>query len=215
MPRALVRYSCIGATSGPHLRSIAARFSWHPPCCPATTVFYRGLDEMLPPHSRRLALALVSLLAAGASRATAASKVKIAAAGDAAPGGGVFAGPGFSGWPTAAGNGWVAFRGAIAGGKTSEAIIATRQTAPRATVQVASKGQNAPGGGTFRQFFGRPAVNARGDVAFFALVNDPSVPDDPSLPAPAGVFLYDAATGTIDAVARSQQTTAAGVLDVA
>src|SRR2546426_12532592 len=133
MPRALVRYSCIGATSGPHLRSIAARFSWHPPCCPATTVFYRGLDEMLPPHSRRLALALVSLLAAGASRATAASKTKIAATGDAAPGGGVFAGPGFSGWPTAAGNGWIAYRGRITGGGASEAIIAARPAPPPTT----------------------------------------------------------------------------------
>ena len=73
----------------------------------ATAVFYRGLDEMLPRHACRLALALVALLAAGVPRATAASKMKIAAAGDAAPGGGVFAGPGFSGWPTAAGNGWI------------------------------------------------------------------------------------------------------------
>ncbi|TMA53260.1 MAG: hypothetical protein E6J75_15610 [Deltaproteobacteria bacterium] len=170
---------------------------------------------MLPRHACRLALALVALLAAGVSRATAASKMKIAAAGDAAPGGGVFAGPGFSGWPTAAGNGWIAFRGRITGGRTSEAIIATRQAPPRTTVQVASKVQSAPGGGTFRQFFGRPAVNARGDVAFFALLTDPSVPDDPSLPVPAGVFLYDAATQTIAAVARSLETTAAGVLDVA
>jgi hypothetical protein len=41
----------------------------------------------------------------------ATSKVEVAALGDAAPGGGVFAGPGFVGWPTAAGNGWIAFRG--------------------------------------------------------------------------------------------------------
>src|SRR2546422_7548599 len=113
---------------------------------------------MLPPHSRRLALALVSLLAAGASRATAASKTKIAVTGDAAPGGGVFAGPGFSGWPTAAGNGWIAYRGRITGGRTSEAIIATRQTPPPTTVQVASKGQSAPRGGTVRQVFRRPPV---------------------------------------------------------
>jgi len=44
-----------------------------------------------------LALALVALLAGVPPRATAGSKVKIAAAGDPAPGGGVFAGPGFSG----------------------------------------------------------------------------------------------------------------------
>src|SRR2546430_5635891 len=215
MPRALLRYSCIGATSGPHPRSIAARFSWHPPCCPATTVFYRGLHEMLPRYSCRLALALVAFLSAGASRATAASKMKIAATGDAAPGGGVFAGPGFSGWPTAAGNGWIAFRGRITGGRTGEAIIATRQAPPRTTVQVASKGQSAPGGGTFRQFFGRPAVNARGDVAFLALVNDATVPDDPSLPTPAGLFVYSAATGQLTAVPRSRQPTVLGVLDIA
>ena len=172
-----------------------------------------------PPRPRgscRLTLALVALLAAGPSLAPAASKLKIAATGDPAPGGGVFAGPGFSGWPTAAGNGWIAFRGKITGGNTSEAIIAARQGAPRTTVQVASKGQSAPGGGTFRQFFGRPAVNARGDVAFFALVNDSNLPDDPTLPAPAGVFFYDA-TGThnIIAIARSRQATDAGVLDLA
>ena len=93
-----------------------------------------------PPRPRgscRLALALVALLAAGPSLAPAASKLKIAATGDPAPGGGVFAGPGFSGWPTAAGNGWIAFRGKITGGNTSEAIIAARQGAPRTTVQVA------------------------------------------------------------------------------
>src|SRR5205809_2724333 len=168
-----------------------------------------------PRGSARLALALVALLATCPSRATAASKVKIAAAGDPAPGGGTFAGPGFSGWPTAAGNGWIAFRGKITGGNTSEAIIAARQGAPRTTVQVASKGQSAPGGGTFRQFFGRPAVNARGDVAFFALVNDPDLPDDPALPVPAGVFFYSAATRDIAAIARSRQTTDAGVLDIA
>ena len=176
---------------------------------------------MLPQHpprlrgSCRLTLALVTLLAAGPSRATAASKLKIAATGDPAPGGGVFAGPSVSGWPTAAGNGWIAFRGKIVGGNTSEAIIATREAAPRTTVQVASKGQSAPGGGTFRQFFGRPAVNARGDVAFFALVDDPNLPDDPALPVPAGVFFYRAATRDIAAIARSRQATDAGVLDIA
>ena len=171
-----------------------------------------------PPRPRGfacLALALVALLAGVPPRATAASKVKIAAAGDPAPGGGTFAGPGFSGWPTAAGNGWIAFRGVIAGGNASEAIIARHETPPVATVTVASKGQSAPGGGTFRQFFGRPAVNASGDVAFLALVNDATVPDDPSLPTPAGVFVYSAATGKLTAVARSRQPTVLGVLDIA
>ena len=50
------------------------------------------------------------LLALLPSPARASSKALIAAAGDAAPGGGVFAGPGFTDWPTAAGNGWIAFR---------------------------------------------------------------------------------------------------------
>jgi len=176
---------------------------------------------MSPPHPSRLryscrvALALVALLAIGASRATAASKTRIAAIGDPAPGGGVFAGPSFSGWTTAAGDGWIAFRGKITGGTTSEAIIAARETAPRTAVQVASKGQSAPGGGKFQQFFGRPAVNARGDVAFYALVNDPSLSDDPSLPTPAGVFLFNAATRVVTLVARSRQVADAGLLDIA
>src|SRR2546427_562483 len=151
----------------------------------------------------------------GAEPAHRGSKVKSAAAGDPAPGGGVCAGPGFSGWPTTAGNGWIAFRGVIAGGNASEAVIARHEASPVATVTVASKGQSAPGGGTFRQFFGRPAVNASGDVAFLALVNDATVPDDPSLPTPAGVFVYSAATGKLTAVARSRQPTVLRVLDIA
>ena len=58
-----------------------------------------------------------------AANAHAASVVKIAGLGEDAPGGGVYAGSGFTGNPAAAGNGWVAFRSLIAGGSTSERII--------------------------------------------------------------------------------------------
>ena len=35
----------------------------------------------------------------------------------------MFAGPGFTGWPTAAGNGWIAFRGQVTGGNSTETIV--------------------------------------------------------------------------------------------
>jgi hypothetical protein len=155
------------------------------------------------------ALVLASLVARPAA---AASKVKIAAIGDPAPGDGVFAGPSFTGWPSAAGTGWIAFRGQVSGGKTSETIVA-RQISPARTAEVASLGQAAPGGGTFKRFLGRPAVNGRGDVAFFALVNGTKVDDNG--PTPAGLFIYLGSRGTLDVIALSRQTTDAGVLDLA
>ena len=73
---------------------------------------------------------LAAACSAGRSRrplptapAGAASKIAIAALGDTAPGGGVFAGPSFVGEPSAAGNGWVAFRSLVTEGSTAEQII--------------------------------------------------------------------------------------------
>lgn len=175
-----------------------------------------------------LAIALIALV--GATRAGAASKVTIAAIGDGAPGGGVFAGPGFSGWPSAAGGGWVAFRGQIVSGPTAEAIVAVHMAAPRSSVQVAALGQRAPGTegqvpdgagkppratfGRFKQFVGRPAVNANGDVAFFASVGREDQKDEDGKPTAAGLFLFRAARNQLVSVVQSRQTTAAGVLDL-
>lgn len=166
--------------------------------------------------------AVLAVLASSAPAARAASKVTVAALGDPAPGGGQFAGPGFTGWPAAAGSGWIAFRAEIVGGGTSEALVAARMTPPVTRRQVASLGQTSPGSdalapcaGTFRQFVGRPSVNANGDVAFLALVSPETPPaGDAEViePQAAGVFLFR--DGQLRAVACSGQQSAAGKLDL-
>jgi hypothetical protein len=164
---------------------------------------------------RALSAALVVAVLAGPVPARAASKALVAALGDPVPGGGLFAGPGFTGWPAAAGDGWIAFRGQTQFSNTNEQLLAWRYQ-PRTEVLIASIGQPAPGGGTFKQFLGRPAVNASGDVAFVALIAPPPVPAgtviDPTAPVPAGIFLSRG--GTLSAVALSGQATADGVLDL-
>jgi hypothetical protein len=173
--------------------------------------------------SRVLPLLLLILSALPAPPAGAASKVLVAAIGDAAPGGGQFAGPGFTGAPSAAGEGWVAFRSEVAGGGTTEALVASRLTGVQTSIQVASVGQKVGGGepcaGTLRQFVGRPVVNARGDVAFLAVVNPknppPAAPDGTAPfiePSPAGVFLYR--DGRVRVLACGGQTTDLGTLDL-
>jgi hypothetical protein len=142
----------------------------------------------------------------------------VAAIGDAAPGGGQFAGPGFTGWPAAAGNGWVAFRGQVTGGDTREALVAARMTSPRARLEIAHLRQVSPGtgelaacAGTFKEFLARPAVNAAGDVAFLALIEPDQAQADAKV-QPAGIFLFRG--NALSAVACSGQRTAAGTLDL-
>jgi hypothetical protein len=174
-----------------------------------------------PPHLR------LSILVAAASLATAsggwaASKSAIAVIGDAAPGGGQFAGPGFTGFPAAAGDGWIAFRGEVIGGRTAEALIVAHMTAPTSRAQVASLGQTVPGAtgsfascaGTLREFVGPPVVNARGEVAFLALISpDEETPaEDEFAPVAAGIFLFS--EGVLHPVACSLQDTPAGRLDL-
>jgi hypothetical protein len=170
---------------------------------------------------RRVAVVLVALALAGPRPADAASKTTIAAIGDAAPGGGVFAGPGFSDWPAAAGKGWIAFRSQITGGTSTEALVVAHMTAPASRAEVATLGQPAPSGGAFakctgklKQFLGPPTVNANGDVAFVALVEPPpSTSDTFSVgPTPAGIFVYRG--GTLVPIACSGQETASGILDL-
>jgi hypothetical protein len=151
-----------------------------------------------------------------------ASKARIAAIGDGAPGGGVFVGPGFGGWPTAAGDGWIAFRGEITGGSTSETLVVAHMTAPVTRAQVASLGQQTPSGGAFadcagklKQFLGHPVVNAKGDVAFIALIDPPAdaEPDDTGLaPTRAGIFVMRG--GQLSPVACSRQPSPGGILDL-
>jgi hypothetical protein len=112
------------------------------------------------------AVAWVIAVVATPSIAGAASTVKIAAAGDATPLGGVFAGPSFIGPPSAAGQGVVALRSRITGAVPREGIFLVT---PISRIQVVTVGDPTPAGGVFRAFLGRPAVNARGQVAFFAL----------------------------------------------
>src|SRR5262245_51901765 len=156
---------------------------------------------------------LVALLLAGVPGARAASKVLVAAIGDAAPGGGLFAGPSFTGWPTAAGAGWIAFRGQVSQGGTSEALIVAHRTPPITRATVANVGQTAPGGGTFKAFIGRPAVNAAGHVVFLATLTSTDDLDDANAPTPAGIFLYR--NGAITTVALAGETVSgAGRLDL-
>lgn len=155
---------------------------------------------------------LVALLALP-GLAGAASKVKVAALGEAAPGGGVFAGPSFNGTPSAAGNGWIAFRSLVADGSTGEQIVATNRVTNERTV-VANLGQQvSPEIGRLKQFLGQPTVNASGQVAFAAVTTPPDDQDRGLFaPTPAGVFLF--ANGTLTAVAPPDLDTGLGILDL-
>src|SRR5439155_532482 len=179
--------------------------------------------RLSPRLSSTLALLGAALLAPAGERAWATSKAKVAAIGDAAPGGGVFAGPGFIGWPTAAGNGWIAFRGQVSGGTSSETIVAAHLTPPVSRAQVASIGQTAPSGngyeacaGKLKQFVGHPVVNASGEVAFIALLTPP--PDKSRSsgtargPTPAGLFALRG--GQLAAVACSGEQVGGRTLDL-
>jgi len=170
------------------------------------------------PRLGALLLATLAVLAWGVP-AHAGSKIGIAALGQEAPGGGIFAGPSFTGWPSAAGNGWVAFRAKIDGGETTESIVAADLSPPVRRFEIASLGSDVPGmdGVRFRQFLGRPAINPSGDVAFVALLDqtDPN----PEAPDAAGVFLYrrtpPAGEDNIVIVAKSGDAVGAGLLDLA
>ena len=155
---------------------------------------------------------LVLLLSAAASPALGASKVSVAALGDGAPGGGVFAGPSFVGEPSAAGNGWVAFRAQVEG-KTTEQIVVRNMLTGQNSAAASIGGAVSKDIGTFKQFLGRPTVNARGDVAFAALIKPPDgAKVDLSLPPPGGIFLYS--QGNITIIAAPNVDTGAGVLDL-
>jgi hypothetical protein len=158
-------------------------------------------------------VAAAMTLALSAVHADAASVRLIRGLLDPAAGGGVFAGSGFVGTPAAAGTGYVAFRSLVANGSTSEQIIRARMTfGARETIAIASIGKNAPTGlGTYTSFIGNPAVNASGDVAFVATLTDADdLPDDPDLPAPAALFVYEAATETITARVLARENSPAG-----
>lgn len=163
-----------------------------------------------------VAVCLATALAFLPAPARAASKIAIAAMGDAAPGGGVFAGPSFIGTPSSAGDGWIAFRALVAEGNTTEQIVATNLRTRERRV-VASLGQTVgPTVGRLKQFLGRPTVNARGEVAFAAIVTPPEdVKQDPLAPTPAGVFLSTGGPNwRLDVVAEPGLDTGFGILDL-
>jgi hypothetical protein len=161
---------------------------------------------------------LLALSAAPPAPAGAASKIAVAALGQPAPGGGVFAGPSFAGWPAAAGSGWVAFRTSLEGAAASEAIIVARMTAPTTRIQVAALGAAAPAQGKFKSFIGHPAVNANGDVAFMALLSGDGQAAA-GQPAAAGAFLFRQSPPpgepALVAIALAGQVVGTGVLDLA
>jgi len=166
-----------------------------------------------------LALTLLAEPAGFRPAVRAASKIKIAALGDAAPGGGLFAGPSFTARPSAAGDGWVAFRAQVDDPSVLEAIMVAHVTAPPSSVQVVRLGQSAPGGTSakFKQFLGRPAVNASGDVAFLAVVSGLDTDGTPETHSAIFVFHQQPASGAdpISVIAVSGQATVAGALDLA
>src|SRR5438128_1032991 len=179
--------------------------------------------RLSPRLSSTLALLGAALLAPAGERAWATSKAKVAAIGDAAPGGGVFVGPGFVAGPTAAGNGWIAFRGQVSGGTSSETIVAAHLTPPVSRAQVASIGQTAPSGNGYeacavklKQFVGHPVVNASGEVAFIALLTPP--PDKSrssgSARGPALAGLFALRGGQLVAVACSGEEVGGRTLDL-
>ncbi|HLK11816.1 MAG TPA: choice-of-anchor tandem repeat NxxGxxAF-containing protein [Candidatus Binatia bacterium] len=162
---------------------------------------------------------LLALSAAPLGSARAASKVAVAALGEPAPGGGVFAGPSFAAWPAAGGDGWIAFRTSLEGASASEALVVARMTPPTTRIQVAAVGQTAPAQGKFKSFIGRPAVNANGDVAFMALLSGDAQTSASGQPTAAGAFLFrqspPAGQPAVVAVALSGQSVGNGVLDLA
>jgi hypothetical protein len=156
-------------------------------------------------------LAVISF-AAFAAPARGASKFSVAALGDGAPGGGVFAGPSFVGEPSAAGNGWVAFRAQVEG-KTTEQIVVRNMISGQSDAAASIGSVISNDIGKFKQFLGKPTVNAHGDVAFAALVTPPEgTKVNLALPPPGGIFLYS--QGKITVIATPSVDTGAGVLDL-
>src|SRR5262249_20477276 len=85
---------------------------------------------------------------------------------------------------------------------------------PRQRTVVASVGDTISKEiGTVKQFLGRPAVNARGDVAFTAVISPPTgTPVDPTAPTPGGVFFYS--QGVLTPVVAPGYDTGFGILDI-
>lgn len=160
------------------------------------------------------AFATVLLLLAGGD-VRAASKIHVASIGDRAPGGGQYLGPSLTSTPTAGGSGWIAFRTLVTAGGTSEQIVGKNmlqggvdQSASTFVVAEIGKSAGSVGGkdlGTFKQFLGRPAINAHGDVAFVASLSSsdalpPQSSDTLSPVNPGGVFVYHRAVPGHDAI---------------
>ena len=124
----------------------------------------------------------------------------------------MFAGPSFVGEPSAAGNGWIAFRAQVVGSTTEQIVVANLVTHQRSVVASAG-GIVSKDIGKVKQFLGRPTVNAHGDVAFAAVITPPDgVKVDPTAPTPAGIFLYS--QGVLSAVAAPGLDTGLGILDL-
>src|SRR5262249_60995098 len=109
--RARLRAEAQGPADGP---------PWHRHCSTGATNAASAASPLRMSRPFRVLGRLGAALLLAAAPARGASKALVAAIGGAVPGGGVFPGPGFAGAPTAAGGGWVAFRGAGAGGGSSE-----------------------------------------------------------------------------------------------
>lgn len=156
-------------------------------------------------------LLLFALCCLSTSSALAASKRVIAAVGGEVPGGGLFAGPSFTSWPSAAGDGWAVFRSTLEGGTSAEAIVAAHFTTPVTRVQIARLGQRVDGAGSIRDFLGRPSISPNGDVAFLASFR----PTEGA--ARIGIFYFDHAPSdgldNLRLVVQAGDASDAGALD--
>lgn len=164
------------------------------------------------PRLARL-LFLTALAVAAAAPARAASVIAVATVGQAAPGGGVFAGSGFLGRPAAAGDGWVAFRSLIApSGSIEELVLANMSPAASSRVSVVRTGQTVSETlGTVAAFIGHPAVDANGNVTFVVTLRPPETPPAGD-PLPAALLRFDGATRQLGVLATSGTSTPVGRL---
>ena len=169
---ALVGVTCRVAADSSLVRRVAVTGQAAPGGGTLERFSVEALPVVAPVNSRGQIAFFATILRGRASEgfflSTGPRIAKIAAEGDAAPGGGTFSGFGRHPVPALNETGDVAFAAAVSGGKTVEGIFMVRLNRFRA---VAVAGSAAPGiaSGTFANL-DAPALNNRGDVAFLATI---------------------------------------------
>ncbi len=169
---ALIGAPCRGVADSSAVQRVAATGQSAPGGGTFERFSVEALPVVAPVNSRGQVAFFATLLRGRASEgfflATRARIDKIAAEGDAAPGGGIFSGFGRHPIPALNEAGDVAFAAAVSGGKTVEGIFLASRNRLRA---VAVAGSAAPGvvSGTIASL-DAPALNDRGTAAFLATI---------------------------------------------